>query len=93
MFLYLAEGKPPVAKEFAKFFEKYLIVTQPVAELKNAGIAEFNPVRFAISQGPPPFRSVGPISQSVQNPQTDLWNLYINLGIKYFQASSPPPPP
>src|SRR5215831_3961920 len=91
MFLYLGEGKPAKGKEFAKFFEKYLIVTQPVNELKTAGIQEFKPTRLVVSQGPPPFRSLGPITQGVQNPQTDLWSLYTNLAVKYIQAANAPP--
>ena len=92
MTIWTNEGKPPYLKEFAKFFEKYLVVTQPVSSLRTAGIAEFIPTRFVISQGPPPFRSIGPISQTVQNPQTDLWSLYINLRLKYYAAASAPPP-
>lgn len=92
MFLYLGEGRPPVAKEYAKFLERYLFVRQPVTELKTAGINEFRPVRFVISQGPPPFRSIGPISSSVQNPQTDLWSLWINIACKYMQAFNLAPP-
>jgi hypothetical protein len=87
MTLWTNEGKPPYLKEFANFLERYLIVKPTPTAIRSAGIAEFTPNQFQISQGLTSFRGFGTFS-NIQNPETDWWALAVNVRTKYFQPAN-----
>jgi hypothetical protein len=84
--LWINEGKPPRLNEFAKFLETYLMVAPMPTSIKSAGIITMSPTRFILSQGPPFGRQVA----QVQNPEVDIWNLYMNLSVTYMQTANAP---
>ena len=88
MTIWISEGKPPYLKEFSKFLEKYLIVAPVPATIKTAGIAEMYPRQFALTQG---LGSVGGFiggTANIQNPETDIWILAVNVASKYLTQAN-----
>jgi hypothetical protein len=91
MTLWTQGGKPPYLKEFSKFLEKYLLVKPtPPPTIRTAGITEFTPIQFQITQGVTSFRGFGTFS-NIQNPETDWWALAVNVRTKYFQPANTAP--
>ena len=90
MTLWTNEGKPPYLKQFTNFLERYLIVNPIPDDVKNAGLIEFTPIQFQLSQGLTSFRGFGTFS-NIQNPETDWWALAVNVRTKYFQPANVAP--
>ena len=90
MTLWPNEGKPPYLKEFAKFLERYLIVTPIPNYIRTAGIEQFHPTQFQLTQGLTSFRGFGTLS-NIQSPEMDYWVLAVNVRVKYFQHANVAP--